>query len=51
MSTKSPTPDGILALHRAWKILGKQDVLAAVVGVTQPSVHYMLKGGKRVPAE
>ena len=38
-------------LRRAKNILGSEAALAAVVGVTQPSVHYMLNDGKRVPAE
>ena len=51
MTTHLPTPPGILALRRAKEILHKQSVLAEIVGVTQPSVAYMLRSGKRVPAE
>ncbi len=46
-----PTPASILALARARDILGNQTALAAAVGVTQPSVNYMLRSGRRVPAE
>lgn len=42
---------GIAALERAKTILGSQQALADVVGVKQPSVHYMLREGKKVPAE
>lgn len=51
MTNPIPTPSGILALRRAKEILRKQAVLAEAVGVTQPSVAYMLRSGKRVPAE
>jgi DNA-binding transcriptional regulator YdaS (Cro superfamily) len=50
--TKLPNmTTGIPALRRAKDILRKQSVLAEVVGVTQPSVAYMLRSGKKVPAE
>lgn len=42
---------GIEALRRAKNIIGSETALAQVVGVAQPSVNYMLKRGKRVPAE
>jgi DNA-binding transcriptional regulator YdaS (Cro superfamily) len=45
------TPLSIQALQRARDILGNQTALAAAVGVTQPSVNYMLRSGRRVPAE
>ena len=51
MTDPVPTSPGILALRRAKEILRKQSVLAEVVGVTQPSVAYMLRSGKKVPAE
>lgn len=43
--------DGIAALRRAKDALESEAALAAAVGVTQPSVNYMLRKGKRVPAE
>ncbi len=42
---------GIDALRRAKEKLGSEQALADVVGVKQPSVNYMLRSGKRVPAE
>ena len=45
------TPSSILALKRACTLIGSQSLLAAVVGVTQPSVNHMLRSGRRVPAE
>lgn len=42
---------GIAALRHAKKALGSEAAVALIVGVKQPSVHYMLRHGKRVPAE
>lgn len=42
---------GIEALRRAKEILGSEGAIAAVCGVKQPSVNYILNGGKKVPAE
>lgn len=42
---------GIIALKRAKALLGSEAAVAEVVGVKQPSVNYMLRTGRRVPAE
>lgn len=42
---------GIDALKVAKDTLGTEAALADAVGVKQPSVNYILKSGKRVPAE
>lgn len=42
---------GIVALRQAKEIIGTEAALAAVVGVKQPSVNYILNNGVRVPAE
>lgn len=42
---------GIAALQRAKNVLGSEAAVAAVVGVKQPSVNYILNSGKQVPAE
>ena len=42
---------GIEALKLAKDTLESEAALAAAVGVKQPSVNYMLRKGKRVPAE
>lgn len=39
------------ALWAAKKLLGSQQALATVVGVTQPAVHGVLKKSRPVPAE
>lgn len=39
------------ALKRAKEILGSQRALAEAVGRKQPTVHGILNGGERVPAE
>jgi DNA-binding transcriptional regulator YdaS (Cro superfamily) len=45
------TDPGIVALRRAKDLLGSQQRLAEAVGKKQPSVHEILKRGKRVPAD
>lgn len=45
------TDSGIDALRRAKDVLKTEAALADVVGVKQPSVNYILKSGKKVPAE
>lgn len=42
---------GIAALKKAKEALGTEAAVAAVVGVSQPTVHYTLNKAKRVPAE
>lgn len=42
---------GIDALWAAKALLGSQDALAKAVGVSQPSVHGVLKKSRPVPAE
>lgn len=42
---------GMKALRRAKDLIGTELGLADVVGVTQPSVNYMLNRGKKVPSE
>lgn len=43
--------EGLEALRRAKDIIGSEAALADVVGVKQPSVNYILRSGKKVPAE
>jgi DNA-binding transcriptional regulator YdaS (Cro superfamily) len=42
---------GIAALVTAKNILGSEAAVASAVGVKQPSVNYILRRGKKVPAE
>lgn len=42
---------GIRALRTAKKMIGTEAAIAKVVGVSQPSMHEMLKSGLKVPAE
>jgi DNA-binding transcriptional regulator YdaS (Cro superfamily) len=42
---------GIEALRQAKVILGSQAAVARIVGVEQPSVHYILAKAEKVPAE
>lgn len=42
---------GIEALRRAKDLIGSEAAMAVAVGVRQPSVNYILRNGKRVPAE
>jgi DNA-binding transcriptional regulator YdaS (Cro superfamily) len=42
---------GIEALREAIQILGSQSATARVVGVKQPSVNWMARHGRKVPAE
>jgi DNA-binding transcriptional regulator YdaS (Cro superfamily) len=42
---------GMRALRKAKEIIGTETAIAKVVGVSQPSMHEMLKSGLKVPAE
>lgn len=42
---------GIRALREAKNVIGTEAKVAEIVGVSQPSVHEMLRSGQKVPAE